>query len=168
LHPGKPSPVRSTQPAVRSDSSPLPVTAYPPRQWINCGRRRTPSSLCLWRRSVTQFIPLPARRGVIAHKDSRRWRKRVPERRHPTSRSFIISAGKAGPTSRTIRGPKAGIISYRICGRASRRALRTRLKLTMRKWRNWPRSCCDSPHLRSTSTSIFSTTRLTGTSPRCA
>src|SRR6516164_4471457 len=34
---------------------------------------------------------------------------------------------------------KAGIISYRIYGRSSRRALRMRRKLTMRKWRNWPR-----------------------------
>jgi non-haem dioxygenase in morphine synthesis N-terminal len=57
----------------------------------------------------------------------------------PTSRSSIISAGKAGQTSGTIPRPKAGIISYRICGRSSRRALPMRLKLTMRKWRSWPR-----------------------------
>ena len=77
--------------------------------------------------------------AFFAHKDSRRWRLRVPARRRPTSRSSIISAGKAGQTSRTIPGSKAGIISYRICGRSSRRALPMRLKLTMRKWRNWPR-----------------------------
>ena len=57
----------------------------------------------------------------------------------PDLKEFYHFGRESCQTSRTIRGPKAGIISYRICGRSSRRALPMRLKLTIRKWRNWPR-----------------------------
>ena len=64
-----------------------------------------------------RFILFPARRGVIAYKDLRRSRMRKLARRHRTSRSSIISVGKAGQTNVTTRGPKAGTISFRIYGR---------------------------------------------------
>src|SRR5262249_23630188 len=113
LHAGKPSHGRSTQPAVRSDSSPLPVTACPSRQWMNCGRRRTPSSLCLWRRSAGQFTRLPARRRGIARKDSSRWRLRMPSRglrnpewAPPASKSSYHSGGESWPSEPYYTGPE--------------------------------------------------------------
>ena len=61
--------------------------------------------------------PIPGTPRVIAYKDLRRSRMRMLARRHRTSRSSIISVGKAGQTNVTTRGPKAGTISFRIYGR---------------------------------------------------